>query len=97
MDVITLRSEGFGLQLVPEAGGMVTRYWLERDAHTVRSVGKLIRITFPCQELREADQKSFEFRGQLAFEKNRCGSFQQVLFRRKELIVGNEHRASESF
>ena len=32
MDVITLRSEGFGLRLVPEAGGMVTRYWLEREA-----------------------------------------------------------------
>src|SRR5262245_57698393 len=31
MDVITLRADGFGLRLVPEAGGMVTRYWLERD------------------------------------------------------------------
>jgi aldose 1-epimerase len=32
MDVITLRADGFGLRLAPEAGGMVTRYWLERDA-----------------------------------------------------------------
>ena len=30
MDVITLRADGFGLRLAPEAGGMVTRYWLER-------------------------------------------------------------------
>jgi hypothetical protein len=27
MDVITLRADGFGLRLAPEAGGMVTRYW----------------------------------------------------------------------
>ena len=30
MDVITLRAEAFRLRLAPEAGGMVTRYWLER-------------------------------------------------------------------
>jgi aldose 1-epimerase len=30
MDVITLRADGFGLRLAPEAGGMVTRYWLQR-------------------------------------------------------------------
>src|SRR5262245_44059964 len=30
MNVIALRADGFGLQLAPEAGGMVTRYWLER-------------------------------------------------------------------
>jgi aldose 1-epimerase len=32
MDVITLRADGFGLRLAPEAGGMVTRYWLERGS-----------------------------------------------------------------
>src|SRR6185436_4028798 len=32
MNVITLRADGFGLQLAPEAGGMVTRYWLERGS-----------------------------------------------------------------
>src|SRR4030095_1066599 len=32
MDVITLRTDGFARRLAPEAGGMVTRYWLERDA-----------------------------------------------------------------
>ena len=32
MDVITLRAAGFGLRLAPEAGGMVTRYWLERGS-----------------------------------------------------------------
>ena len=32
MDVITLRADGFGLRLAPEAGGMVTRYWLERES-----------------------------------------------------------------
>jgi aldose 1-epimerase len=34
MDVITLRAGDCGLQLAPEAGGMVTRYWLERGART---------------------------------------------------------------
>ena len=34
MDVITLSAGGCGLQLVPEAGGMVTRYWLERGTRT---------------------------------------------------------------
>jgi len=34
MDIITLRAGDCGLQLAPEAGGMVTRYWLERDART---------------------------------------------------------------
>ena len=32
MDVITLRADGFGLRLAPEAGGMVPRYWLERGS-----------------------------------------------------------------
>ena len=30
MNVITLHADGFGVRLAPEAGGMVTRYWLER-------------------------------------------------------------------
>jgi len=32
MEIITLRADDFGLRLVPEAGGMVTRYWLERGS-----------------------------------------------------------------
>jgi aldose 1-epimerase len=34
MDIITLRAGDCGLQLAPEAGGMVTRYWLARGART---------------------------------------------------------------
>jgi aldose 1-epimerase len=32
MDVITLCAEAFRVRLAPEAGGMVTRYWLERGS-----------------------------------------------------------------
>jgi len=34
MDLITLRAGGAGLVLAPEAGGSVTRYWIERGAAT---------------------------------------------------------------
>src|SRR5215467_4516606 len=31
MDLITLRADGAGLVLAPEAGGSVARYWIERS------------------------------------------------------------------
>src|SRR5499426_341057 len=34
MDLITLRAAGAGLVLAPEAGGSVTRYWIERGGTT---------------------------------------------------------------
>jgi aldose 1-epimerase len=53
MDVITLRADGFGLRLAPEAGGMVTRYWLERDAR----VWEWLR---PASELAVARRDGYE-------------------------------------
>jgi aldose 1-epimerase len=53
MDIITLRAGDCGLQLAPEAGGMVTRYWLERDAR----VWEWLR---PASEVAVAQRDGYE-------------------------------------
>jgi len=53
MGVITLRSDGFGLRLDPGAGGMVTRYWLEREAR----VWEWLR---PASELAVSQRDGYE-------------------------------------
>jgi aldose 1-epimerase len=53
MDIVTLRAEAFRLQLAPGAGGMVTRYWLERG-------GRVWEWLRPASDLAVSQRDGYE-------------------------------------